>query len=360
MNTNTLGKYAKFEESLYFTNKEWVGLSSLISNFKPTNLLEEKKNFLEQRKDPQFIYSLPSRNSISDKLEVIRKLKAPTGIMEEEYSILNESEILKLEHILSRGKKGSGLRVSEQSWGKVDRETVQEAHDILQQNNGQEEKKVLSIDEANSQIMESLEELAYTEWKLEPHSNPGYSVNRSTMTIKYPDWGRRFSQKDIARLIAHEIHTHVLRAENGKLQNLMIFKKGFHKNIITEEGLAVSSESSQKVLSIYDLKKYAFRAIAADAASDLEAQFADVFNLLVELGADEDLSWNTTYRAFRGGRMIKDHIYLQGYLDVQKLSKEEIRSLYYGKIGIDQLQMLPQYKEAGFINEEYLLPKHLQ
>jgi len=155
-----------------------------------------------------------------------------------------------------------------------------------------------------------------------------------------------FSDKFVKRLIAHEIGTHILRAENGLEQPFSIFYHGFPGYLSTEEGLAVCNEERFGLLSNDDLRDYAARAIAVQMC--LTNGFSNIYKYL--LGSfPKDVAFRIATRAKRGladtsrpGGCTKDYIYIDGYLKVKDFLEQggQFNSLYYGKLGIEHLPIL--------------------
>jgi len=156
----------------------------------------------------------------------------------------------------------------------------------------------------------------------------------------------KFSPLIIKRLIAHEVGTHMVRAENGCQQPYTIFKRGFPGYMGTEEGLAVVNEELCGVLNNQTLKVYAGRVIAVYMA--LTCGFREIYNHLSK-NFNKETAWKITLRAKRGladtskpGGLTKDYLYLDGYYKVKKYIENgnDINKLYIGKIGIEHIAMV--------------------
>jgi hypothetical protein len=78
-------------------------------------------------------------------------------------------------------------------------------------------------------------------------------------------------------------------------------------------------------------------------------------------GFDDDLSWDLAVRVYRGGGFVKDHVYLEGYLMVKKFLSEggDVRKLYVGKVGLDDLSLVDDLLLNGVIREPAILPDFL-
>ncbi len=151
----------------------------------------------------------------------------------------------------------------------------------------------------------------------------------------------KFSKNEIPRLIIHEIETHLLRYENGKMQAYEIFKNGFPDYLETEEGLAIWAEKYNGYLSEYDYKKYCCRYVAVYHAKD--KSFFEVYKIVNKYLDDQD-TFDVVARVKRGmldtkgrGVFTKDRIYIDGYLKIRRLSMEKIKKLYVGKVSIEAI-----------------------
>lgn len=172
-----------------------------------------------------------------------------------------------------------------------------------------------------------------------------------------------FTQRQIRRLIAHEIFTHILRAEFGLLQPYRIFSTGLAKYESTEEGLALYKERLVGVLDAKTIKGYAGRALAVDVG--LKSSFRRTFEYLTQYYSRQK-SWELALRVKRGlsdtshkGAFTKDYLYLSGYLDVEKFVQRsgDIRLLHYGKVGLRDLQVLkfvPELKSPDDLKDKHL------
>jgi uncharacterized protein (TIGR02421 family) len=178
----------------------------------------------------------------------------------------------------------------------------------------------------------------------------------------------KITREVVTRLIAHEIGTHILRAENGRLQDFRLFFDGFPNYTMTEEGLAVINEQLCGLSKTNLLKMYAGRVLAVDLA--LRRSFLDTFNELKQIFAPAD-AWTLTLRAKRGlrdtsryGAYTKDYLYLKGYLMVIEYLEEggDLYNLYYGKIGVEHanlIRQIPGLREPSFLPPNIERPKAL-
>lgn len=175
---------------------------------------------------------------------------------------------------------------------------------------------------------------------------------------------RLFSIEEVKRLLNHEINVHVLRAINGSHQLFKILSIGLPKYLLTEEGLAVYMEfKSDIATSIYPLKLRAARLLSVNMMLKGHS-FVDTYHRIKEYGFDKETTWSIVTRVFRGGGLTKDHIYFQGYYEIQQFLKKDehkkLIQLYTGKIGLQHLKLIEILKEKRYIYEPKVLPETLK
>jgi hypothetical protein len=155
-----------------------------------------------------------------------------------------------------------------------------------------------------------------------------------------------FSQRFIKRLKIHEIGTHAVRAENGRLQPFKMFVHGLGGYLETEEGLAVYNEEQFGLLDNTVLRNYAGRVVAVSSAT--KSSFSDVVEHLQQHFLKKQ-AVTLALRAKRGlsngdmpGGFTKDMVYLKGYLALKKheAAGGDFKPLYVGKVGLQHLKLL--------------------
>lgn len=177
--------------------------------------------------------------------------------------------------------------------------------------------------------------------------------------------GARFSRMHIESLVAHEIETHVLTAENGAIQPYELFRRGFANYLDTQEGLAIYSQI--RVLSPHHEKRYQHAKAVLGVAYAMEHSFAETRRYLVEeLGYTPEKAIMKTADFKRGvsrtaepGAFTKSLVYFRGYRAIEQFVREggDIRRLYVGKIAIEDLGLIDQIRE---VKEALILPKYLR
>jgi hypothetical protein len=193
-----------------------------------------------------------------------------------------------------------------------------------------------------ARLEQALHERGLTDWRV---------VNDTVMSARVlVDGAKRllrvnpeahFRQRDLARLVVHEVDVHALRAANGQRQQLRIFETGLPGCLATEEGLAMLSEEQAGVASPGVLRRQVEVCLAIDQARQMG--FRQLYDtLLARLGAG--LAWGICLRIKRGlshpehpGVYAKDSVYLQGRMQVHAWLEAggDARKLYIGKVSVD-------------------------
>lgn len=176
--------------------------------------------------------------------------------------------------------------------------------------------------------------------------------------------GAVFSQYEVPRLLIHEIGIHVARAENATCLGLDFLALSYGRYLLCEEGLATYSEAAYQVLDERTSRQYALRALAASIAID--GSFSEIVMSLSSY-TDTATAVQLALRAKRGltdtaapGGYIKDHVYLQGRLAVERLAITHPSSphlLLSGKVAIEDFPLLQSMAAEGLIRTLALTPE---
>ncbi len=181
--------------------------------------------------------------------------------------------------------------------------------------------------------------------------------------------GLMFSSREIRIFEIHEGWVHLGTTLNGMAQPICTFlSKGPPSSTITQEGLAIITELF--TFSSYPgrLKRLTNRIIAVSMAEG-GANFFDVFQFYREQGLDEEDSYQSTVRVFRGsapelGPYTKDLSYSKGFiliynymrLAVQRGLVKRIPLLFVGKTTLEDLHVLADLVEEGIIAPPKYVP----
>ncbi|MEC7947851.1 MAG: tyrosine/phenylalanine carboxypeptidase domain-containing protein [Myxococcota bacterium] len=192
-----------------------------------------------------------------------------------------------------------------------------------------------------ARLERALEERQLTEWRVEPDTvmSARVLVDGAKRMLRVNPRAR-FRERDVERLVVHEVDVHAMRAENGMRQVLRCFQTGLPGSLATEEGLAMVSEAHSGHASPGVLARQTDVVRAIDRARQMG------FRALYETLCDEvgpGLAWGISLRIKRGlarpdlpGVYAKDSVYLRGQVLVREWLDEggSPDLLYVGKVSV--------------------------
>ncbi len=181
--------------------------------------------------------------------------------------------------------------------------------------------------------------------------------------------GLKFSKREIKSLEVHEGWVHLGTTLNGLAQPICTFlSKGAPSSTVTQEGLAIIAEIFSFASFPGRVRRTTNRVNVVSMAEE-GANFFDVYQFYREQGMDEDDSYQSTVRVFRGstpegGPFTKDLAYSKGFiliynymrLAVQRGLVNRIPLLFVGKTTIDDLHVLADLQEEGIVTPPKYLP----
>lgn len=185
-------------------------------------------------------------------------------------------------------------------------------------------------------------------------------------------WKRLYIRKDakfapdhVESLIAHEIETHILTAENGDRQPFDLFRRGFANYLDTQEGLATYHQN--RVLSPHHDKRYAAARGVLAIAYALEHSLSETRAYLVqELEYTQAKALTKAIELKRGlhdtsmpGCFTKGLVYFRGVRAIEQFVAEggDIKRLYIGKIALEDLDLCDKIEG---LKEPLLIPAYLR
>ena len=166
----------------------------------------------------------------------------------------------------------------------------------------------------------------------------------------------RFRQRDLQRLVVHELDVHAQRSMNGRAQQLNCFATGLPGSLATEEGLAMVAEEVSGTSSPGVLSRQIEVVRAIDHAKT--AGFKEVYQTLLERVVP-GLAWGICLRIKRGladpsipGVYAKDSVYLAGRTQVRAWldAGGDISHMYVGKVGLHH--PVEQWLNDGWIKSQ--------
>jgi uncharacterized protein (TIGR02421 family) len=163
----------------------------------------------------------------------------------------------------------------------------------------------------------------------------------------------------IEALLDHEVGTHLLTYFNGRQQPFRQLYAGLAGYEELQEGLAVLSEYLVGGLSTSRLRTLASRVLAVRAMTE-GRPFVETFALLHEQhGFGPQPAFRTTLRAYRGGGLTKDAIYLRGLRDLLRYLAQghDVEPLYIGKIALMHVPYVQELRRRGIVHPPALMPR---
>jgi hypothetical protein len=330
----------------------------LLQYIIPQNLTEAKSRFLKgfstgRPSDPIFSYRplVLDCNAIISELQGLKdSLSTHENPLIPSYKRLIEEDIDCLTNLADR-RCGGFRDWLANLYGFPTKEEVQRANELLAglehpiQGYGGRHADITPTD-MKLEVEKHLMRLGIRNWQVViENSSARITVNPLLQRITL-NKDSSFALKEKKRLIVHEIGVHVVRSLNGSKQPFIIFGMGFPNYLMTEEGLALLCEKRASLLDDQSLIKYCYRLIVTHYCRELG--FVGCFEKIRGLLPDAD-SFDIVARVKRGllntadvGGFTKDQIYLKGLWKVEQLHNNDIQALFVGKIGIDDLSILPQ------------------
>lgn len=186
----------------------------------------------------------------------------------------------------------------------------------------------------------------------------GLLVSKGVLNINA---GFSVSKKRALPLLQHEIGTHVVTYYNGKAQPLELFSIGVPGYEELQEGLAVLAEYITDGLTNGRMRTLAARVVAVHEMISGKS-FVETFNLLtLKYQFTEQSAFNICMRAYRGGGLTKDAVYLKGFLNIINYIKKgrNLKNLLIGKIREDYLPVVRELIHRNILLEAPVTPRFL-
>lgn len=326
----------------------------------PINEAEQKRKFLaNKRENPEFFYKDLEYNPKRIE-QSLNSLEIPAGQFERIFrrkrgSLFQANEIIK-----NRGHGQIVRKITIKMHGVPSESLINWANKLLRETPGVEDKKVVPSKVVKKALEDDLNYYGLTDWSVEFSDKKLTSVYSAEKKVTISR-ERKFSKTDSARLVAHEIGVHILRAANGYQQPLKIFAVGLAGYLSTEEGLALYAEELAGMMSKEKIRDYAARVIAVDSVCQ-KLNFRETFNRLKRYDLSDDQAWDLSVRAHRGGGYVKDHLYLDGFKKIKDFAQKngDFKTLYVGKVGIKDLPLVRELLKKGIIRKAKYIPRFLQ
>lgn len=169
---------------------------------------------------------------------------------------------------------------------------------------------------------------------------------------------RTFGKREALRLAVHEVEGHLVAAANAFAQPFALLAFGTHGSHEDQEGLALALEEAYGLLDTERLRHLAGRVVASDAVH-AGVRFGDAALALVrDHGFAPSAAVSIAERAYRGGGIARDVIYLRGWLRVrQALDAKEttVDELRIGRVSLASLPEIRRLRRLGLVRA----PRHI-
>ncbi len=330
----------------------------------PTNLSEEYEKFIAKKKNysPQLLYpSFDAKPYITELESLHIDTTSKLG------TFFEWIRTYLISFAKSWAQIGTDTFHTSHLFGEVSDDLYSKAEKILQKNTytpPEKKDKNITAQEVGHILLDTLKKYNLQGWHVIYKKNTGsvIHINGSAKQILLRK-DELFSEEHVKKLIVHEIETHALRAENGRLQKYKILIAGLPFYLATEEGLAIYNEEQMNVTPLQQKIILARNVIGTKIAQT--KGFMEVYKEIRAYCKDNETAFKVSARIKRGlhdtskpGGFLKDHVYLQGYFLIKEFIKKggDIKKLYAGKIGIGDIYLV----EQKIINPPQILPTFLR
>lgn len=209
-------------------------------------------------------------------------------------------------------------------YGEPSRSTVEWAEGVLQEEEPADDPRYterrFTTTEMKGSLEKTLDLLEMEDWSINTREKGSMKVNAANQEISVPE-GRNFTENEMMRLLVHEIGTHALRGANGYQQDFGIMGSGTGHYHQAAEGIAFFLEEATGLSNPDNKRKYAARVKSVESVMNGD-DFTDTYTMNREFGFDHEKAWKMSLRAHRGGGFIKDHVYAEGFRQVEAYLKD--------------------------------------
>lgn len=327
----------------------------LVVAVRPQNEIEQRDLFIEDKiQQPRLRYSRPSAVDMSQ----VEALALPNCFWGELLATTRR-RLLRLHTLLTREGELNVRDFSREVYGAPSEQLQSVARRLLEKIKFEPGMEV-SWEFTRDVLERSLREFGLTGWTVKPAPGDFTSARTSEKTIYLTPIGKLY-QGTAERLVVHEIGVHAVRSHNGETQPLSHFSFGWPGYEITEEGLATYAELHTGLISKRAVVNYSARVLAV-AALDRGLSFRHCYESLRDLGLAITPAWEATLRAYRGNGFYKDHIYLQGLLEVFQFIRGggDWETLFVGKVGLHHLERVRKDLETNSLKRPSVIPSFLK
>lgn len=169
---------------------------------------------------------------------------------------------------------------------------------------------------------------------------------------------RTFGRREALRLAVHEVEGHLVAAANAFAQPIALLAFGTGGSQEDQEGLALSLEEAYGLLDAERLRNLAGRVVVSDMVH-AGVRFGDAALALVrDHGFAPSSAVSIAERAYRGGGIARDVIYLRGWLRVREAldtGETTLDELRIGRVSLSSLKEIRRLRRLGLLRA----PRHM-
>jgi alpha-L-glutamate ligase-like protein/uncharacterized protein (TIGR02421 family) len=341
---------------------------TLLKALKPSNL-EEERHALERdvHHNPLFQFPKIGRDfaEVESKLQEVSPEDSPLGLLLQKK---RRELLLRLQILKSRGDALAFTEASQALFGAPDALLLGDARGVLAAREAcdvpAKDEDFLSPDESVAFFREALDRYGLHDWHvvIRQAMVADCTVGAKRIFLRK---GARFSRHHAESLVAHEIETHILTAENGEHQPFRLLRRGCANYLETQEGMAIVNQN--RVLTQHHEKRFAPAKGVLAVAFALDHSFAQTRAYLQhELGFTAEKALTKTIDLKRGlsdtslpGAFTKALVYFRGQRAVERFLSQggDMRRLYVGKVAIEDLDLI---EKIPGLRKPFLLPMFLR
>ncbi|KKP41180.1 MAG: alpha-l-glutamate ligase-like protein [Candidatus Peregrinibacteria bacterium GW2011_GWC2_33_13] len=360
LNTEMLSVKPKSNIDFHYIDQQLTLINKqikLINHLKPKNLLLEKEKFLQNTSyNPQFTYSQLDFNpyELKERLSNLKTDDSPLGILfnEKISELINKIDLLI--SICSDDFTTQSIRL----YGFPTGSDLFECREKIKKIDFKNENKELEIygyPQIKEEFQKVLESYKLENWEVKAKNDIISACVIGKNSKIYIKEDIELSEKRLKSLIVHEIETHVLSAENGRMQPYQLFHTGTAGYLTTQEGLAIYNVS--KIID----NSYRYLLLVECISQGVHSSFSKLAENLLDRGLTKIQAFDVVAKVKRGvedtsqpGVFTKDYIYFKGYKEIKNYVKSggDIKKLYIGKINHADLDLIS--KIEGIKPPQYL------
>jgi uncharacterized protein (TIGR02421 family) len=340
------------------------GVVPLLRLVTPTNVPEAKERFF-RGEDLEFEYrDLPDLDEVRSQVAEVSPEEVDDPLIASMVEGLIKEVNLRIDMLASRGTDDFFL-ASVEMFGSVGDEVVKTAHEILENGYAPPEGSRVSAEEFANAARKEIDVYRqdFPEMTTQVHVSETISGVMVETGDLYIGKDTRIAEDRVLPLLQHEVGTHIVTYENGRAQPLHMLALGLAGYDELQEAMGVLAEYLVGGLDMSRLRVLAYRVIAAKLRSE-QASFREAYRELSELGCSKGIAFRTVMRAYRGGGMTKDAIYLRGLIrlleHLAKIEDTDLAPFYVGKVSFEAIPLARQLLERSALVAPPLTPRYLK